>query len=139
MPLPLVVPIVLHHSDRGWTAATRLEQLFEPAMAEDSELGAFVPRLSFVLDDISHLSDEALRERALGMLPTLALWVLRVGRNPDRLLTSLALWGGLMGELWRAPSGQDALTAIFRYLSIVADLSAAALYTVIETQAQLLG
>jgi predicted transposase YdaD len=40
-----------------------------------------------------------------------------------------------MAELWRAPSGQDALTAIFRYLSIVADLSADALYTVIETQA----
>lgn len=135
LPLPLVVPIVLHHSDRGWTAATRLEQLFDPAQAEDSELGAFVPHLSFVLDDISHLSDEALRERALGMLPTLALWVLRDGRNPERLLASLAHWAGLMGELWRAPSGQDALTAIFRYLSIVADLSADALYTVIETQA----
>jgi hypothetical protein len=60
LPLPLVVPIVLHHSDRGWTAATRLEELFDSALAEDRELGAFVPHLSFVLDDISQLSAEAL-------------------------------------------------------------------------------
>jgi hypothetical protein len=135
LPLPLVVPIVLHHSERGWTQSTRLEQLLDPAFVGSPELSPLVPHLSFVLDDISHLSDEALRERALGLLPTLALWALRDGRQPDRLLSSLVYWARLLGELSQAPSGRDALTTIFRYLSLVADLSADTFYTVVQSHA----
>jgi hypothetical protein len=77
LPLPVVIPVVLHHSASGWTAATRLEDLFPPELARDAAVAAYVPRLSFVSDDISHLSDDALAQRALGLLPTLTLWALR--------------------------------------------------------------
>lgn len=41
-------------------------------LLDGAELLPLVPRLTFVLDDISHLSDEALHERGLGALPALA-------------------------------------------------------------------
>jgi predicted transposase/invertase (TIGR01784 family) len=135
LPLPMVIPIVLHHSERGWSAATRMEQLFDAELLDSAELRAFVPHLSFVLDDISHLSDDALLARALGMLPTLALWALRDGRNPERINVSLARWAWLVARLAAVPSGRDALFTIFRYLSVVADLNADTLYTVIQSQA----
>lgn len=73
-----------------------------------------------MLDDISHLSDESLRARALGLLPTITLWALRDARHPGRIQSSLSQWALSLRELARAESGREALLTIFRYLSLVA-------------------
>lgn len=124
LPLPLVFPVVLHHSATGWTAATRLEDLFDPALLAQAGLASCVPRLSFVLDDISLVDDETLRARALGLVPTITLWALRDARQPGRIQRSLSTWALSLRELSRAASGAEALLTIFRYLSLVVqDLS----------------
>lgn len=74
-----------------------------PAIAE------FVPRLSFILDDLSHVTDEELERRALGLVPVLTLWALRDARDPKRLPMSLGRWAGTMATLLRAPNGREAL------------------------------
>jgi predicted transposase YdaD len=132
LPLPAVLPLVLHHSETGWTAATRLEALFDPALLEVEGLRDWLPRFGFLLDDLSHLSDEALWDRAMGLVPSLTLWALRDGRDPKRLLASLRRWARLIGELSRAPSGRDALFALLRYLSVVSDLPAEVLEQAVE-------
>lgn len=135
LPLPLVVPIVLHHSEKGWTAPRELEALFDPALASDPELAALVPRLSFILDDISLLSDDELSKRALGAAVTLGLWALRDSRQPERLLASLPHFAGLIAELLRAPSGRDAVLALFRYLYAVAEVPPSTFYDQVQTYA----
>jgi hypothetical protein len=119
LPLPVVIPVVLHHSETGWTAATELQELFEADLARHGAVAPFVPRLSFVLDDISHLTDVDLGRRAMALVPTLTLWALRDSRSPERLLRSLAHWGSVMQALSAAEDGRDAVLAIFRYLSLV--------------------
>lgn len=121
LPLPVVVPVVLHHSLSGWTGATRLEALFDEDFIEEASISALIPRLGFVLDDISHLGDEQLRTRALGLVPTLTLWALRDARHPGRIVRSLSTWGSLIGQLAQAQSGVEALVTIFRYRSLVAE------------------
>jgi predicted transposase YdaD len=135
LPLPLVVPVVLHHSDDGWTSPTELAALFDPVLVNDPELSALVPRLSFVLDDISHLSDDELSERALGAAVTLGLWALRDSRQPERLLASLPHFAGLIADLLRAPSGRDAVLALFRYLYVVTEVPPATFYDQVQTYA----
>ncbi|HEU4536776.1 MAG TPA: Rpn family recombination-promoting nuclease/putative transposase [Polyangiaceae bacterium] len=132
LPLPVVVPLVLHHSATGWTAATRLEDLFDPALLATEGLDELVPRFGFLLDDLSHQSDQALWDRAMGLVPSLTLWALRDGRDPKRLLASLTRWARLLKALAQAPSGRDALEALFRYLSVVADLPAETLVQAVE-------
>jgi predicted transposase/invertase (TIGR01784 family) len=132
LPLPVVVPLVVHHSATGWTASTRLEALFDPALLATEGVAELVPRFGFLLDDLSRLPDEALRARAMGMVPTLTLWALRDGRTPERLLASLRRWAHLIDALFKAPSGRDALEALFRYLSQVADLPAETLVQAVE-------
>jgi predicted transposase/invertase (TIGR01784 family) len=121
LPLPVVLPIVLHHSASGWTAATDMRELFDPALVAQPTIVAHVPRFSFVLDDISHLSDLDLAARALGLVPTLTLWALRDAREPGRAARSLGRWQTWFRELLRAESGQEALVTIFSYLSLVAE------------------
>jgi hypothetical protein len=132
LPLPVVIPVVLHHSETGWTAARSLEQLFDETLVRDPQIRPLIPRLSFVLDDISRLSDEALAERALGLVPALTLWAFRDARNPARLLGSFHHWANAMAELLAAPNGREALWTIFRYISSVAD------YSVTDTLSQAL-
>jgi predicted transposase/invertase (TIGR01784 family) len=121
LPLPVVLPIVLHHSATGWTAATEMSALFDPALIDDPTIAVHVPRFSFALDDISHLSDHDLTERALGVVPTLTLWALRDARQPGQVAKSLGRWRGWFDALLRAESGREALVTIFRYLSLVAE------------------
>jgi hypothetical protein len=135
LPLPLVVPVVLHHSEGGWTSPTELAALFDPVLANDPELSSLVPRLTFVLDDISHLSDDELSKRALGAAVTLGLWALRDSRHPERLLASLPHFAALIADLLRAPRGRDAVIALFRYLYVVAELSPSTFFDQIQTYA----
>ncbi len=121
LPLPVVLPIVLHHSASGWTAATDMEGLFDARLLADPSVVACVPRLSFILDDISRVGDDELRARALGALPTLTLWALRDARRPGKVASSLHNWTALVRDLTRVDSGLEALLAVFRYLSLVAE------------------
>ena len=125
LPLPVVIPVVLHHGEAGWTAASRLEELFDPQLVEDAGLGELIPRLRFVLDDLRHVTDEELERRALGLLPTLTLWLFRDARSPTRLARSLGRWITAMAKLRAAPNGREAFWTIFRYIAVVADESVA--------------
>ena len=42
LPLPVVVPVVLHHGEAGWSVATRLEDLFDSRLLEDAGIQALV-------------------------------------------------------------------------------------------------
>jgi len=125
LPLPVVIPVVLHHGDARWSTASRIEELFDRQLIEAAGLSELVPRLGFVFDDLSLVSDDELESRALGLIPALTLWLFRDARSPTRLARSSSRWLGAMAELWRAPNGLEALRTIFRYIAVVADESVA--------------
>lgn len=125
LPLPVVIPVVLHHGEAGWSVASRLEDLFDRQLIETAGLSELIPRLSFVLDDLSRVTDDELEQRALGLLPTLTLWALRDARSPTRLSRSIERWLHAMADLIAAPNGREAFWTIFRYITLVADDSVA--------------
>ncbi|WP_437767224.1 Rpn family recombination-promoting nuclease/putative transposase [Sorangium sp. So ce281] len=114
--LPAILPVVLHHSETGWTAATSFEDLLEVDEGARAVMADHVPRFRFVLDDISQEGDEALKARAMSAFSRLVLWCLRHGREPDELLRQLGKWLDLVNEVRRAPNGVEALRAIWRYI-----------------------
>jgi len=125
LPLPVVIPVVLHHGEGQWAVARRLEDLFDSDLVTQGGLEEVIPRLGFVLDDLSGLPDEQLEGRALGLVPALTLWALRDARSPTRLVRSFGHWAEAMAELLRAPNGREALWTLFRYITLVADDSVA--------------
>ncbi len=110
--LPVIIPVVLHHSDTGWRAATRFEGLFDlPAAA-----AGFTPHFGFVLDDLGAQSEAALHARTTSAFTRLVLAALQQARSGRDLGQLLRGWAELMRELLRAPDGRRALRLIFRYL-----------------------
>jgi predicted transposase YdaD len=114
--LPPIVPVVLHHSEGGWSASTTFQGLLDVDEATLAALGEHTVRLRFVLDDISEATDETLRGRAMTALGRVALWCLRHGRDPDELMRRVGDLRDLIAEVRRAPNGREALEAIWRYI-----------------------
>jgi hypothetical protein len=119
LPLPVVIPVVVHHSATGWTAATEVAELFSPTLTQVPELRRFIPRLEFILDDLSSASDEALKARALAeseKIVPLVFWALRDARAAERIMASFRAWLHVLAEVGASESGRDALMAVISYL-----------------------
>lgn len=124
LPLPVVLPMLLHHSETGWTAATSFHELFDPELLALDGVRQLVPDFRFLLDDVSHASDADLRSRAFGhagRIVALTLLAMRDARSLDRLSRSFAQWADLVTEILEAPTGRDALQAVLSYVLQVGD------------------
>ncbi|MDI1478007.1 Rpn family recombination-promoting nuclease/putative transposase [Polyangium sp. y55x31] len=117
--LPIILPVVLHHSERGWRAATKLDQLLAGDDTLLAVVGRFVPRYEIVLDDISELDGEALRKRAITALGKFVLYLFRYARTPKELFEGMSRWREVIIEVTEAPRGGDAISAVLMYLQTI--------------------
>jgi hypothetical protein len=118
LPLPVVLPIVLHHSDSGWTAPTHLHGLFDPELLAVPGIRELVPEFRFLLDDISRVSNAELRRRVAGGGPefvSVVLWAMRAGRQAH-VAEELLEWVESLRRIFEANHPEDAFAEILRYL-----------------------
>jgi hypothetical protein len=120
-PLPPIVPIVISHDPRGWSAAREFSELLNPKVREHPSVRSVTPSFRYIIDDLSRLSDDELRARALGTFPTLVLWALRDARTPGQILATLDQWADALTDAANAAGGRDALQQLFVYISNVAE------------------
>jgi len=120
--LPLIVPIVVHHSDRGWNCGTDLRELIQVPSDLQESLRPLVPSFPFLLDDLARESSERLRERAMTEMARLTLFCLKRARHSNELLGELRLWANTVRSLFAAPDGATALCDVLLYISKVTDL-----------------
>jgi predicted transposase YdaD len=114
--LPAIVPLVVHHSQEGWTVATAFQNLLDLDDEALATVAEHVPRFTFLLDDISFASDEDLKARAMSALGRLVLFCLRSARTPSRIVQDIGGWVELIREVRRAPNGPAALVMVWRYI-----------------------
>lgn len=117
--LPAILTCVLHHSERGWRAATTFEALIDLPGDAGEAMWSYVPRFRFALLDIGAGGVALLTARALSAFVRLTLRILLEARGPADIDTLLASWIELLREVARDPTGRGALRPIFRYLAQV--------------------
>jgi hypothetical protein len=122
--LPAVLPIVLHHGEQGWTAATDLHELFDVSPEILEAARDYLPRLRFVLDDLARIDESELFARSLTALGRAALLLFRNARRraPDELRADLARWIDTFREVFQAPNGFAAFRALMRYTLLVNEI-----------------
>jgi predicted transposase/invertase (TIGR01784 family) len=120
--LPAIIPVVVHQSSSGWTAATDLRKLIDLDSETLALVGAYVPEFRFVLDDLSRADDAALRGRSLTAVAAAGLMLLSRGRSAAKLLDELRRWMDVFGQVAQAPSGVEALSALLEYAFRVGDV-----------------
>lgn len=121
--VPIVIPLVLHHGERGWRAPVSLRDLYDAPADVIDDLRPCLPDFRFILDDLAPLDDAALRARALAALPTLVLWSFRHVRRGRDVVPALRQVLDLMIRVVRAPHGTGALATLLRYIMEVSESS----------------
>lgn len=116
--LPLVVPVVVYHGERRWTAARSVGALIDVDEAFAASSPELVPDLHYLLEDLMQLDVSGLRARSLPAFATVALWALRTASDRGFATTAAEL-ADLFDALREAPDAPRALWAIFSYLSTI--------------------
>ena len=135
--LPAVIPVVLHHGQDGWRAATTMSELYDlptegPAVYE--ALAPYLPAFRFLLDDVSAQTDEELRRRSLGALPTLVLWAFKHARHEDDMIAAMQKVSDLVRAVYLAPRGVQALATVLRYIMEVSDTNPGKMMRFLQTE-----
>lgn len=120
--LPMIVPVVVHHSDRRWNFARDLRELIQVPPELRLSLRPLLPSFPFLLDDLAAESSDRLRTRAMSEIAKLTLFCLQRARHSGDLLAELRLWVETVRSLLAAPDGATALSDVFLYISKVTDL-----------------
>ena len=125
--LPRIVPIVLHHGHRVWSAPTSLSALFEgegdaEALAALDGLGA---DLTFRVDDVTAQGDADLRARPLSSLAQLTLACMRSLRDadPNATLALVTRWLDAVASTLATPGGSDRIVVLWSYVLDVTEVA----------------
>ena len=114
--LPPIFPLLIHHSDTGWTAATAFQDLVVTGPDLQSELLPYIPRFEMRLVDLSEGQANDLVESALTALARVVFWCLSVAGDDARMEREIERIGSAVNEVLQAPNGHAALEVLLRYL-----------------------
>ena len=114
--VPLVVAVVVSHTERPWIEALSLDDLCDAPPDLLAALGPLVPRMSYALEDLTAMSRAAIHLRALSTVIELTWIVLRDARS--KTSTDLFAYAGELGELLVDVAREDrpALVSLILYL-----------------------
>ncbi|MDC0741492.1 Rpn family recombination-promoting nuclease/putative transposase [Polyangium mundeleinium] len=115
--LPPIIPIVVHHSEAGWTAATAFQDLVPMDATVRPRLSPFVPQFELRLIDLGGGRAGDLVERALTALGQVVLWCLSVAGDDARFEREIERIGQALDEVLLAKDGLAALGVLLRYLA----------------------
>lgn len=130
--LPAILPLVLSHSPRGWTAPRTLGALYDLAPAARVDFGRWLPDFELVVDDLAAQPDDALRARATDALARLVMLMLKHSRTGEDLAALLLNWGALIEKIVQAPSGVSAFGLVVSYLLSVREVDRTELGRLLE-------
>jgi predicted transposase/invertase (TIGR01784 family) len=114
--LPVVIPIVLHHGERGWTEPVSLRELYDAPEEMLDELKPFLPELRFLLIDLAPQEAAALRALRVSAVVQMTLWAFTHVRHECDVTPALRADQDLVVAMIDAPSGLAALDVLVRYI-----------------------
>jgi len=111
--LPVILPVVVHHGESGWTTVREFGEYFDNV---PEELRRHIPNFGIVLDDVGKVSPEKLLGRRLTPEAKLVLLCLQLGRTPGRFLEELRRHPAALRRTWHVAENSVVISAIIVYL-----------------------
>jgi predicted transposase YdaD len=114
--VPPILPILIHHSPTGWTAATAFPDIVAVPEAFRPLLAPHVPSFEMAVVDVSPGRASRIVEGMLTGLGKMVLFCLSVAGDDERLAAGMARMAGAFEAMLAGKDGVDALHAVLRYL-----------------------
>lgn len=132
--LPAIIPLVVHNSPRGrrWSAPTELAELLDVDPDTRTALGPYLPRLRFLLDDVTKIDLDALRRRELTSAARVLLVLQKIATGNTGLDRAMLDWLDDLRALGEGPDPVGVYRMVFTYLLKVGEATEADLAAVAE-------
>lgn len=115
--LPPILPVLIHHSPTGWTAATTFQDVVAVDATLRAELAPYIPHFAVRLVDLREERAENLVTEVLTSLGQVVLWALSVAGDDARLEREITRIGAALDEVLAAADASAALEVLLRYLA----------------------
>ncbi len=134
--LPMILPIVLYHGVTAWPEARSFDALLDVPPGLRPAVEPYLVRFTYVLHDLSKISDDELRESAMTTaLTKLVTMCFKHARTAPDFVQILGHWTGIVREVVAAPNGLQALAQVMRYiLEVNEHVSREALQALLERE-----
>jgi predicted transposase/invertase (TIGR01784 family) len=116
--LPMILPIVMYHGAMPWPEPRSFDALLDVPSALRPAVEPYLVRFTYLLHDLSEISDDELRDGAMTALVKLVAMCFKHTRTQTRaeFLQILGRWMDVAREVMRAPHGLEALAQVMRYI-----------------------
>jgi predicted transposase/invertase (TIGR01784 family) len=119
--LPVIIPVVMYHGQAPWSEP----RLFGDVLAVPPEVRPAVERylvqFAYLLNDLSEISDDELRARAMTAVAKLVALCFKHARTSPDFMALLERWMPVVREVWQAPNGLTALAQVLWYILRVSE------------------
>lgn len=114
--LPAVVPLVVHHNRRPWSGPTDVLDLVDLEPDTVKVVEECLPRLRFLLDDLTVVDEQALRTRPLNPPARVMLLLLKIAADSPHLVADLGSWTDELRAAANLPGGEAVFQALVTYI-----------------------
>jgi predicted transposase/invertase (TIGR01784 family) len=119
---PMILPIVMYHGASPWSEPGSFDALLDVPAGLRSAVEPYLVRFSYLLHDLSKISEDELRDGALRTaLAKLVVMCFKYARTRADFVQILGRWMDVAGEVARAPHGLEALAQMMRYILEVSE------------------
>ena len=101
--LPVIIPVVLYHGQQAWTAPRWFGDVLAVPPAVRPVLSPRLVQFEYLINDLSEISDEELRDRAYTAAVKLLALCYKHARTNPHFLTILGQWRDVVAEVLSAP------------------------------------
>ena len=114
--LPPIVPVLIHHSDGGWTAAVSFPAVVKVPEGLRGVMARYTPSFEMDVVDLSPGQARRIAERMLTAFGKVVLFCLSVAGDDERFKKEIGRRAEAFDAMLAAKDGIDALHAVLRYL-----------------------
>jgi predicted transposase YdaD len=114
--IPPILPVLIHHSETGWTAATSFHDIVAMPEARRHEIAPGTPAFEMQVVDLSPGQASHIVDGMLTAFGKMVLWCLSVAGDDERLQKEIGRMAEALDAMLAGGDAVDALHAILRYL-----------------------
>jgi Putative transposase, YhgA-like len=115
--LPMILPIVMYHGLTPWSEPRSFDALLDVPPGLRPAVEPYLVRFTYVLYDLSKISDDELREGAMRTaLAKLVMMCFKHARTRADFVQLLGRWMDVVREVAGAPHGLKPLAQVMRYI-----------------------
>jgi predicted transposase/invertase (TIGR01784 family) len=119
--LPMIIPVVMYHGQAPWSEPRLFGDVLAVPPAVRPAVEPFLVQFAYLLNDLSEISDDELRTRAMTAVAKLVTLCFKHARTRPDFMALLGRWIDVVREVVQAPNGLAALAQVLCYVLQVSE------------------